>query len=116
MMAKAKIRVPVVTVVLAVTTAFVLLQTASPAASSIPHFEPDPSWPKPLPNNWMLGQVAGTFVDSHDHIWVTSRPRTLQGHDKYGADGKGYCSIPAPAILEFDAAGNLLQSWGGPGS
>ncbi|HTB16797.1 MAG TPA: hypothetical protein VK708_01725, partial [Bryobacteraceae bacterium] len=46
------------------------------AAQSVPKFEPDPYWPKPLPNNWMLGQVGGIFVDSHDHIWVNSRPRT----------------------------------------
>ena len=50
-----------------------------------PRFEPDPYWPKPLPNNWMLGQVGGIYVDSHDHIWVTSRPRTLDNNDKYAA-------------------------------
>ena len=55
------------------------------AAQNVPKFEPDPYWPKPLPNNWMLGQVGGIFVDSHDHIWVTSRPRTLDNNDKYAA-------------------------------
>ena len=25
------------------------------------------------------------------------------------------CCVPAPPILEFDMAGNLVQSWGGPG-
>lgn len=83
--------------------------------NSIPKFEPDPYWPKPLPNNWMLGEVSGVAVDSHDHIWVTHRPRTLSEHDKYGADGKGDCCIPAPPVLEFDQAGNVVQSWGGPG-
>ena len=86
------------------------------AAAGVPQFEPDPSWPKPLPNNWMLGQTAGIYVDSHDHIWVTTRPRTLQDHDKYAADGKADCCVPAPAILEFDSAGNLIQGWGGPGA
>jgi len=42
-----------------------------------PKFEPDPSWPKLLLKNYMLGQVGGIYVDSHDHVWVTSRPRTL---------------------------------------
>ena len=28
------------------------------AGRAVPNFEPDPSWPKPLPNNWMLGQVS----------------------------------------------------------
>src|ERR1035437_4614906 len=25
------------------------------------------------------------------------------------------CCFPAPPVLEFDAEGNLLKSWGGPG-
>src|ERR1700732_3803287 len=63
----------------------VLSQTAAAASGSVPRFEPDPYWPKPLPNNWMLGQVSGIFVDSHDHIWVNSRPRTLDNNDKNAA-------------------------------
>ena len=68
------------------------------AAQSVPKFEPDPFWPKPLPNNWMLGQVGGIFVDSHDHIWVDSRPRTLDNNDKYAAlnPPQADCCIPSP--------------------
>ncbi|MGP0073456.1 MAG: hypothetical protein ACLPWF_16190 [Bryobacteraceae bacterium] len=86
------------------------------SSQSVPRFEPDPYWPKPLPNNWMLGQVGGIFVDSHDHIWVTSRPRTLDNNDKYAAldPPQADCCIPSPPILEFDAEGNLIQAWGGP--
>jgi hypothetical protein len=84
------------------------------SAAQIPKFEPDPSWPKPLPNNWMLGQVSGTSVDSHDHIWVLHRPRTMEEHDRYGETGKGDCCVPAPAVIEFDQAGNVVQAWGGP--
>jgi len=85
------------------------------SAAQIPKFEPDPSWPKPLPNNWMLGQVSGTSVDSHDHIWVLHRLRTMEEHDRYGETGKGDCCVPAPAVIEFDQAGNVVQAWGGPG-
>ena len=85
------------------------------SAPGLPQFEPDPYWPKPLPNNWMLGEVSGVAVDSHDHIWVIHRPRTLTEHDKYGASNKGDCCIPAPAVIEFDQAGNVVQAWGGPG-
>src|ERR1035438_3938624 len=90
-----------------------LLGAAGPG--SVPKFEPDPYWPKPLPNNWMLGQVGGIFVDSHDHIWVNSRPRTLDNNDKYAAlnPPQSDCCIPSPPVLEFDAAGNLIQGWGG---
>ena len=82
---------------------------------NVPRFEPDPYWPKPLPNNWMLGQVAGIFVDSHDHIWVTNRPRSLDENDRYAQVHKADCCLPAPPILEFDQAGNVVQGWGGPG-
>jgi DNA-binding beta-propeller fold protein YncE len=93
------------------------LKHAHGAQPSVPHFEPDPYWPKPLPNNWMLGQVSGIYADSHDHIWVTSRPRTLDNNDKYAAlnPPEADCCIPAPPIMEFDQAGNLIQGWGGPG-
>jgi len=39
-------------------------------ADDIPQFQPDPYWPKPLPNNWILGQVAGIATDKYDRIWV----------------------------------------------
>src|SRR5258707_13407167 len=42
-----------------------------------PGFVVDPSWPQPLPNNWLLGQIGGLYVDHHDHVWVYNRPRTL---------------------------------------
>src|SRR6266478_5587043 len=42
-----------------------------------PGFVIDPSWPQQLPNNWLLGQVGGLYVDQHDHVWVYNRPRTM---------------------------------------
>src|SRR5580700_7719279 len=105
---------------LALAAALILPATfrnARAAEAGVPHFEPDPYWPKQLPNNWMLGQVSGIYVDSHDHIWVTSRPRTLDNNDKYAAlsPPQADCCIPAPPIIEFDQAGNFIQGWGGPG-
>jgi DNA-binding beta-propeller fold protein YncE len=85
------------------------------AGRAVPKFEPDPCRPKPLPNNWMVGQVSGIFVDARDHIWVTNRPVFLEGHDKYSADGKADCSVAVPPVLDFDAAGSLIRGWGGPG-
>ncbi len=95
--------------------AFLALAVAAAAQGKMPRFEPDPSWPKPLPNNWMIGQVSGTAVDARDHVWILHRPRTLDEHDKYGALKKGDCCIPAPPVIEFDPAGNVVSSWGGPG-
>src|SRR5579863_8146804 len=42
-----------------------------------PSFVVDPSWPQQLPNNWLLGQIGGLYVDRHDHVWVYNRPRTM---------------------------------------
>src|SRR5215813_10929261 len=89
---------------------------AGAARPDVPKFEPDPYWPKHLPNNWILGQVSGVTVDSHDNIWVIHRPRTTDEHDNYLTAKTADCCTPAPPILEFDQAGNLIQSWGGPGT
>ena len=95
--------------------ALLALAVTAAAQTKLPRFEPDPFWPKPLPNLWMIGQVSGTAVDSRDHVWILHRPRTLDEHDKYLTSKKGDCCIPAPAVIEFDPAGNVVSSWGGPG-
>jgi DNA-binding beta-propeller fold protein YncE len=77
----------------------------------------DAAWPKPLPNNWILGQVAGIAVDSRDHVWLIHRPKTLIDEEK-GASlnpPRAKCCVPAPPVVEFDAEGNVLRAWGGPG-
>src|SRR6201993_1040170 len=51
--------------------------TAPPHSVSAPSFVLDPAWPKPLPHNWIIGDVGGMYVDRHDHIWVYHRPRSL---------------------------------------
>src|ERR1700685_4295745 len=51
-----------------------------------PGFVVDPAWPQPLPNNWLLGQIGGLYVDQHDHVWVYNRPRTLST-DEGGLEG-----------------------------
>ena len=86
------------------------------AEGQVPRFQVDPWWPKPLPNQWLMGQAAGVAVDRQDHIWVIQRPRTLT-EDERGATltpPRSLCCAPAPPVLEFDADGNLLQAWGGP--
>lgn len=88
------------------------------AAPETPTFKVDASWPKELPNNWIMGQVGGMSVDRHDHIWVLQRPG-LDTADELGAAQTppiSMCCFPAPPVLEFDAQGNLLHSWGGPGA
>src|SRR5512140_3612120 len=91
-------------------------QRVEGAAAPGPRYAVDPYWPKPLPHNWILGQVAGIATDSKDHIWVLHRPRTIT-EDERGATlapPRSKCCMPAPAVIEFDREGNMLQAWGGP--
>jgi len=88
------------------------------AGAGTPKFAVDPYWPKPLPGNWLLGQVAGIAVDKDDHIWIVHRPTTLVDDEKGALQNPPTtkCCTPAPPVLEFDVRGNLLRSWGGPGA
>src|SRR3954466_13233170 len=91
---------------------------AQPArAGDVPTFAVDAAWPKPLPNHWIIGQVGGITADSKGHIWVIHRPRSLTDDEKGAAltPPRSKCCVSAPPVLEFDADGNLLRSWGGPG-
>jgi len=59
---------------------------ASPGKAGAPAFRVDPSWPKPLPHHWQIGQVAGIAVDQYDHIWIIQRPRTLTDDEAWATD------------------------------
>jgi hypothetical protein len=86
------------------------------AAAQVPLFEVDPLWPKPLPNHWVLGSLGGLGIDEQDHIWILNRgSRTLAANFKQLEMNPPWamCCGSAPAVLEFDQAGNLLRHWGG---
>ena len=112
-----------VAILLALGAGQALLDNVSAQANQAPRFEVDPYWPKPMPNNWVLGQTIGLTVDDRDHVWLIHRgndPGTA-GLDRTelaivtpGGPRVGECCIAAPPVLEFDAAGNLVGSWGGP--
>jgi hypothetical protein len=99
--------------------AILLLVTASAIAraAEVPKFAIDASWPQPLPNNWILGQVASIAVDKQDHVWVLHRPRTLTNDEKGATLDPPWsiCCVPAPPVLEFDRSGKVIRAWGGPG-
>jgi DNA-binding beta-propeller fold protein YncE len=87
-------------------------------AQQMPRFAVDPYWPKPLPDNWIMGEIGGIAVDTRDHVWVYQRPRSLTDDERGAAltPPVSKCCIPAPPVLEFDRGGNLVQAWGGPGA
>src|SRR2546427_13027184 len=98
----------------------VLQKRAAVAAAGLqaPVFEVDPFWPKPLPNHWLLGMTVGVSVDDQDHVWIIHRgAATLNPRTETGADATpptGECCLPAPPVLELDAACNLVGHCGGP--
>jgi len=76
------------------------------AAPGAPRFEVDASWPKPLPEGWITGQLGGLCTDSHDHIVVVNR-RDITAEE-------AETSQQAPPIIMFDLKGNVIASWGDP--
>ena len=98
---------------------FLFPGVSSQAEYEAPMFEVDPFWPKPLPNHWLLGSTIGLWVDTEDHVWIIHRGAdTLDNNENtLGLDPPTAmdCCSAAPPVLEFDAEGNLLSSWGGPG-
>jgi DNA-binding beta-propeller fold protein YncE len=87
------------------------------AAVQAPRFEVDPLWPKPLPNHWIIGQTIGVSVDAQDHVWIIHRAGSLEAGEVHATTNPAtaQCCAPAPPVLEYDQAGNLIGHWGGPG-
>ena len=111
-------------VVVALSAAQVVLDNKAAAeaqtAVQAPIFEVDPFWPRPLPNHWVLGNGVGVTVDSRDHVFIVHRGAlSLNARTEIGLATSPptaeSCCLPAPPILEFDPAGNLVGHWGGPG-
>ena len=69
------------------------------AQSSVPRYEVDPNWPKPLPHHWVLGGLGGVCVDGRDHVLILNRQDVL--------DGELNAGTLAPSLIEFDTAGNV---------
>ena len=93
----------------------------------VPVIQVDPTWPKmPLPSSddprtdpaylgeissatglpkpWVTGEVAGTCVDSRDHVFIVTRgnlisPETVE-------------AVPSPPVIEFNQAGDVVNAWG----
>ena len=111
---------------------FAALAAAAEAQSrQAPAFEVDPLWPKPLPNHWIVGPIVGLAVDSRDHVYILHIANGCAAGQRVGIHcgftsrteigsatnpPTGECCTPAPAVLEFDPAGNLVSHWGGPGA
>ena len=89
-----------------------------------PTFQVDPFWPKPLPDNWVTGEIGGTCIDSQDHLFIVTRgfqtgglvsPENVGGADtSTGTLGGAFKSKASPPVIEFDTEGHVVNSWGNP--
>ena len=74
------------------------------AQADVPKYEVDPSWPKPLPDEWVMGMIGGVCTDRQDHVFVLNRQNLTDNELDAGHQ--------APPVIEFDPAGNVVNSWG----
>src|SRR3989454_1690599 len=89
-----------------------------------PTFQVNPFWPKPLPDNWVTGEIGGTCIDSQDHVFIVTRgfqtgglvsPEGVGGADtRTGTLGGAFKSKASPPVIEFDQDGNVVNAWGDP--
>ena len=90
-------------------------------AQGVPQWKVDPSWPKPLIKNWMLGHPDKIVVDKDGNIWVGDYVTALDRRNDHEQMGLAQtppiseCCVAVPGVIEFDPQGNVLRAWGGPG-
>jgi hypothetical protein len=72
--------------VVALTAGVAMLQNAAIAQQDmvdVPMFEVDPMWPKPIPEERLLGMTIGASIDAQDNLWVVHRSSsTLHNNEK----------------------------------
>src|SRR4029077_12050431 len=88
----------------------------------VPALQFDPSWPKmPLPvagdfgtppaissatgkpKPWVTGEVAGTCVDSQDHVFTVNRGNLVAPET--------VTAVSSPTVIEYDSDGNVVNAW-----
>ncbi len=80
-----------------------------------PAFQVDPFWPKPLPDNWVTGEIGGTCIDSQDHLFIVTRGFQTGGLvSPEGVAGRPEKSKASPPVIELDTEGNVARAWGNP--
>jgi DNA-binding beta-propeller fold protein YncE len=83
------------------------LKARADKGNKAPAYKVDPFWPKPMPDRWITGDVAGTCVDSGDHVFTVNRAAATPLTAKELTMG-----TPSPPVIEFDRAGNTVNAWG----
>jgi len=97
-------------------------QADPPSSPKVPALQYDPTFPKlPLPvagqfgtpvaistatgkpKPWVTGEVAGTCVDSQDHVFTVNRGNLISPET--------VTAVPSPTVIEFDTDGNVVNAW-----
>jgi hypothetical protein len=84
-----------------------------------PIFEVDPLWPKPLPNEGLLGMTIGVSIDAQDNVWIVHRGSATLNNNEKGAELNppvAICCRSAPPVIAFNPDGEVIHAWGGPGA
>ena len=50
-------------------------------AQTAPKYEVDATWPKPLPKDWITGQLGGVCMGEQDTVYVVNR-RNITDEEK----------------------------------
>ncbi len=113
--------VALVSIITVVACAAEAMDNMAAQEGEVPLFQVDPFWPKPLPNHWLIGPAIGVAVGPNDDVWMVHRntPDQFAATTEIGQAQDpplSECCQPGPPILHFDADGNLLDAWGGPGT
>lgn len=81
-----------------------ILAPVSPQAQAgAPKYEVDTSWPMPWPESWVIGPLGGVCVDNQDHVLLLNRQELVDVDLDAGQK--------APAVIELDPAGRVVNSW-----
>ena len=85
-------------------------------AQDVSSYHMDPTWPKPLPNNWKMGGVTGLAVDSNDNVWVYNRPNDLTALELRAEFSPpiAECCVRPPSMIHLDMSGNVIGSFDAP--
>src|SRR5438477_1934168 len=97
-------------------------QADPPSRPKVPALQYDPTFPKlPLPvagqfgtppaistatgkpKPWVTGEVAGTCVDSQDHVFTVNRGNLVAPET--------VTAVPSPTVIEFDSDGNVVNAF-----
>src|SRR5438067_8812156 len=102
-------------------TGLAMLQNAATAQDKtveVPIFEVDPLWPKPLPDEGLLGMTIGVSVDDRDNVWITHRGSQTLNNNEKGAEltpPTAACCRAAPPVIAINPNGDVIHAWGAPG-